>query len=302
MFKNPRVYCFFRIAWIFTCFGVVMLFMYMTQGKYSIHSINRQVVAKRKELHNKTVLRWAQNWPTLQLPSSPQKNTSMSVFRSCIQLKWIYIIGDSSARIFKNALLYYIRSEFNSSIGLVDSQSNECGGRNTGAGYCMREYVDLAVGIRITYSWKTYFDVQPPEIEMLAIPGAAPDIFIYATGAWDTHLFDNSREHNFTVSALETVKVVQSLAYTYSTSLVLAMTVVSCNPYTHLSVPWNKEFRSGLLKMSTIGGRLAFLDREPSTFNLAASEPGDPTGCFGFHADRDLSLQHARIILESICL
>ena len=205
------------------------------------------------------------------------------------------MIGDSSLRIFRNAYLWYLQEEFNSTIGSTPDPFMGCPGPDNPT-QCFRENVDLQNGLRVTYSWKTYQDFQVDHMRFFVTPDDAPDLFIFTSGAWDTH--DRGPETYEEATTAAQRQILDTLS-AYPSSLVLAMTTVSCHPYQHRSLPWNAIIRPKLLAISS--PRFAILDREPSTASLPISEPGDQQGCHGFHAERHVSWLHIGIMLDSLC-
>ena len=220
-------------------------------------------------------------------------------FRECLRHRWIYIIGDSSLRLFRRELLLFLRHEFNNtSLGLSTDPFGGCG---TGLMHCFRENVDLVNGLRVIYSWQTYADHEAASVPFFVTPHSdaaeTPDLFIFTSGAWDTH--DRGPETYDRATDLVITNLEKTLE-DYPSALVLAMTTVACHPYQYRSLPWNALLRPKLQKINS--PRFSVLDREPSTINLSPFSPDNPASCEGFHPQRDVSLGHLSTLLHAVCL
>ena len=99
---------------------------------------------------------------------------------------WLYIVGDSSARMLFGALVELINGS------LLDPRfgayrwhdKGGCSHEGGDTAQCLREYVNLSTGTRVTFSFKTVATERTHALDLLASPSQAPDYFLLAVGAW----------------------------------------------------------------------------------------------------------------------
>jgi len=206
-----------------------------------------------------------------------------------LQNRWIYLVGDSSLRMFLRGLIHVIEPTFadphfgsyliHDKGGCVSEEDGHAGGG------CLREYFNRDMQLRITFSFKTFADQPSLAMSWLISESQQPDIIVGATGAWDVYFKKMDLD--------KSVGWFRGLANTYSTSLILAMTLVSCPPFRAIVTEHNKMLAEALLKENL--GNLAVLDRQAST------EPvQDAAVCEGFHAYGSLTLLHVHEFLANI--
>ena len=208
-----------------------------------------------------------------------------------LQNRWIYLVGDSSLRMFLRALIHVIEPTFvdphfgsyliHDKGGCVSEEDGHSGGG------CLREYFNRDMRIRITFSFKTFADQPTLAMSWLISESQKPDIIVGATGAWDVYYKKMDLQVNKSVGWF------RSIANTSSTSLILAMTLVSCPPFRAVATEHNKLLAEALLKANL--SNLAVLDRQASTMGVQ-----DAAVCHGFHAYGALTLLHVREFLANI--
>jgi hypothetical protein len=204
--------------------------------------------------------------------------------------QWVYIVGDSSMRMFFRALIHIIEPEFDDS-HFGSFTTHDKGGcttesdGNTGGG-CLREYFDHTNNIRLTFSFKTLAKQTTLALDWLISGAFAPDIIIGATGAWDIYASGNGDVN-------DTAAWYSKMSSSYSSAQLLAVTTVACPPFRDIVTAYNGQVTERLLSMRL--PRFAILDRQASTFPVQNSSV-----CEGFHAYGDLVLMHVHAFLGNL--
>jgi hypothetical protein len=227
---------------------------------------------------------------------------------ACLRRKWIYVIGDSSARFWFYHLGFLVHRTFGnqSKFGAYFALYPEHGGiaegvlpevcwngQDKGCG-CTRELFDYENGVRLTFSWKTASDengnVQGLLDQLVSRldPSNQPDLFVVATGAWDV-LHGRDTDH----AAGAAWSFLHRLHDTYASSLVAAVTINSCLPHRSSSVAWNERF---LRSSNAERPRLAVYDRQSGTADLG------PEDCDGYHVlDERQNMRQVQSVLQEAC-
>lgn len=207
--------------------------------------------------------------------------------------KWIYIVGDSSMRMFFRALIHVIEPELNDPHfgSYLNHDKSGCVAETDGhtGGGCLREYYNGKLRIRITYSFKTFADQPTLALSWLISKSQVPDIILGSTGAWDIYhkrtQFDKS------------VMWFRNLSASYPSASILAITLVACPPFRNQVTGLNSKLVGALLNQSI--PKLSILDRQASTAIIGRS---DSKLCEGFHAMGPLVLLHVHAFLANLVL
>ena len=212
----------------------------------------------------------------------------------CLANTWIYIIGDSSMRMYTSALISMVNGTLEDRhFGhFLYHDKGNCTGEGDGhiGGGCLREYFNMEKRIRITFSFKTNATQTTLALDWLTSESQKPDALLLATGAWD---FYGGRDVLTTVN--NTVTWLQDMSARFPAATILFFNLVACHDaYKSQSIPFNDEIRSALSNISLPG--LLLVDRQASTVNL-----NDTSLCEGWHAYGDIVLQHVVSSLPSIC-
>jgi hypothetical protein len=204
--------------------------------------------------------------------------------------RWVYIVGDSSMRMFFRALIHIIEPEFNDPHfgSFIIHEKGGCTNPEDGhaGGGCLREYLDKKTHIRLTYSFKTLAQQKTLALDWLISKAFVPDIIIGATGAWDIYASGKG-------DAIGTAVWYKEMSEHYSTAQILAITTIACPPHRDVVTTYNTQVTPLLLSMNL--PRLAILDRHASTFQVQ-----DKAVCEGFHAYGDLVLMHVHAFLGNL--
>ncbi len=206
-----------------------------------------------------------------------------------LENRWIYLVGDSSLRMFFRALIHVIEPTFadphfgsyliHDKGGCVSEEDGHLGGG------CLREYFNRDMRLRITFSFKTFADQPSLALDWLISESQKPDIIVGATGAWDIY-FEK-------LDLGKSVGWFRHIAEVYSASLILAVTLVSCPPFRAVATEHNSVLVRALLDQNF--SNLAVLDRQASTGVVE-----DEAVCQGFHAYGSLTLLHIHAFLANI--
>ena len=204
--------------------------------------------------------------------------------------KWVYIVGDSSMRMFFRALIHIIQPEFDDPHfgSFTTHDKGGCTNEEDGhaGGGCFREYLDKKTHIRLTYSFKTLAQQKTIALDWLISKAFVPDIIIGATGAWDIYASGKG-------DAIGTAIWYKEMSEHYSTAQILAITTIACPPFRDVTTTYNTQVTPLLLSMNL--SRLAILDRHASTFQVQ-----DNAVCEGFHAYGDLVIMHVHAFLGNL--
>lgn len=268
------------------------------------------------------VLEWREvkeamaKWNVHVLPISASTNPKEYALQKCLRQRWIYVIGDSTARYFMHALLLLLHDQFpgseftryllfdgRASPGAVSDHvsfttptgckqediRNNCG--------CLREYFDRQHGIRVTFAWITHASggKEPKEEEetfLEALVGEAvhPDLIVTSVGSWDILKGVPVKE-----GGERAAKWNRALARRYPATYVAALSTNACPSIHDPAAAWFAHFREDV--ETDRPANLAFFDREPHTRLMH-----DAGLCDGYHVlPNGLNIQHVLTVLMGIC-
>jgi hypothetical protein len=224
----------------------------------------------------------------------PELTSAQKIVRN----RWIYLVGDSSLRMLFRAFLDRIDPGFkdNRFGSFLVHDKGGCQNEEDGdkGGGCLREYVNMTLHSRITFSFKTYSHQPTLALSWLISESQIPDVLILATGAWD--LYKNKK-----ASANPSVTWITTLARAYPRKppLVIALSLNVCpgREYFPQAVRWNADFLVRLNKIIVEQNisNLKIVDRQPSTILEK-----NPKLCGGYHAYEYLARGHVQQILDVI--
>ena len=200
---------------------------------------------------------------------------------------WIYLVGDSSLRIFNAALVARLNGTLQdakfgsyraegSKGGCEGKYDNECSteGRHEFTFACIREFIDWESRTRLTYTFKTTAAQNVTVLDHLATPTTQPDVFVLATGAHD--FYQGSSVSAAVHGALQWIL---SMLRHYPQSKFVFMNLVACE-HGHAG-RFNHAIALHLGQRTNAGdfSRVVVLDREGNT----QGRRGTST-CIGWHA------------------
>ena len=233
--------------------------------------------------------------PSGQAPLSIEKRNQLHALE-VLQGKWIFLLGDSSIRMFNAATISRLNGtledpRFGRYRMEVPDKGNCTRESNAGKSGCLREYIDMENKIRLTYSFKTYLSQEATTMENLISPSQQPDVILLGTGAWD----GSSNTMSGTEAGSATIALVRKMMDLYpSTDFVLA-TLVSCDRgWQRYAFAYNAEIRRRIPALDH-QGRLQLLDREPSTRDARSRG-----SCEGWHAYGNIVLGHVDEFLNLV--
>lgn len=222
--------------------------------------------------------------------------------------KWVYLIGDSSLRMFFGALIAtlngtladprfgsYEHHDKGGCVGNMERKSDQ------GMG-CLREYFDPDNRIRITYSFKTMAEQHVTAMDVLISAEQVPDVFLLTTGPWDlTYKIHNGQNLDVKSTVKQAVRWVMGMRTKYPSSTVSFATLVACDNMRHAAKTFNRLVRRQL----PWDDRLLCLDRQPSTVDIPGKCSKEQIAarkcqCAGWHAFNDVVMQHLTMWLGSV--
>ena len=209
--------------------------------------------------------------------------------------KWVYILGDSSLRMFNGALISLLNGTLDDprfgSYMIHDKGSCE-GEASPKGGGCLREYIDMQNRIRLTFTFKTFVGQKAISMENLISPSQQPDVVVLATGAWDKYhkIQTGPQAGNATICLLK------EMMRQYPRTDFVVATLISCHRrFRPFALAYNNELRRQLPSLSKRGRRVYLLDREPSTIKVR-----NATLCEGWHAYSSIVLGHVDEFLDMV--
>ena len=171
----------------------------------------------------------------------------------------------------------------------------------------MREFTDLQLPVRVTYSFQTFADQRIEAVDALASSSQVPDLWLLAVGPWDFAYTNRSVHETYTL----VVERVDEIHAKHPSSWLAVATVVACQNGAHS--PSILLFNA-LLRNHSWGLRTFLLDREPSTVNERltpadystsqtngigrSAQPGTALRCEGFHAYGPIALHHLDLLIH----
>jgi len=220
-------------------------------------------------------------------PSLPVASTRWSFARDGAgspQPTWVYLVGDSSLRIFNAAFVARLNGTLldprfgswtsGAKGGCEGKYDNECSkeGRHKFTFACLREFVDWGSRTRVTYTFKTVAEQHMDVLDHLVTPSNEPDVFVLATGP-----------HNFYRGASEDTAAEAALVWLremvlrYPRSKVVFLNAVACE-HRH-ALRFNALVASFVRNTPVLASRVVLIDREANTKGqLGAGR------CVGWHA------------------
>ena len=251
---------------------------------------------------------WKTAWPAPSLQLSPSQDPDEFPLRTCLHERWVYILGDSTARYFMHALLLLLFHQFRDpgfaryllhdgrrSPGQVSDHDGftvpvGCKQELTDGHGCLREFFDRRNGVRVTFVWIITAGEGPTFLESL-VAGQAPDLIVTSVGAWD--ILNNVPPQE---GADRAVRWVLHLSATYPSALVVALTPNACAAIHGAIAPWIAHFRGSLSAALVPNGTLAMFDREPHTRTMGLD------ACDGYHVNPNhLNIQQVLSVVLAIC-
>ena len=253
--------------------------------------------------------KWQHTWNISELELSSSSNDTEYQLQDCLRERWIYIIGDSTGRIFMQAMLLVLYHQFPDGFErylLYNGQTLPRGTAtedfttpiickqhlNTGCG-CIREFFDRKNGMRVTFVWAVTAGEGSLYLDSLIGHGNVPDLFVTSVGAWD--ILNNVPPQ---IGAERAVNWILGLTATYPSALVVAMTPNACVRIHSMIAQWIAYFCERLLiDINQLEKKtLVLFDKEPSTRTM------DMEKCDGYHVMLDeLNVQQVLSVLLQIC-
>jgi hypothetical protein len=219
-----------------------------------------------------------------------------------LQGKWVYLLGDSSIRMFNAAAISLINGTLEDPRfgSYLTHDKGGCTDESNGASGCLREYIDMENKIRLSYTFKTYVSQEATTMENLISPSQQPDVILLGTGAWDGYSKTmggsdgSSKKMGGTEAGNATIALVREMMDLHpSTDFVLA-TLVSCHlQFQRYAFAYNAEIRRHIPTLDQ--RRVQLLDREPSTRHGVRSR-----SCEGWHAYGNIVLGHVDEFLKLV--
>ena len=210
---------------------------------------------------------------------------------------WIYLVGDSSLRIFNAALVARLNgtlqdTKFGSYMaqgskgGCEGKYDDECSteGRHVFTFACVREFIDWESRTRLTYTFKTTAAQNVTVLDHLVTLTAQPDVFVLATGAHDFY-----RGRSVHAAVQDALQWINSMLQRYPRSKFVFMNLVACE---HKNAYRFNHVISGPLKHDVAFKRVVVLDRESGT----TGRYGNST-CIGWHAYGAAVQEHVETFL-----
>jgi hypothetical protein len=243
----------------------------------------------------------------LDEPDAIPKSTRAEAVQ-ILKHKWVYLIGDSSLRMFYGALIAtlngtladprfgsYELHDKGGCQGHIERESDQ------GMG-CLREYFDPENKIRITYSFKTMAQQHVTAMDTLISSRQIPDVFLLTTGPWDlTYKTHNGTNLDVTPAVKQAVRWVMDMRTKFPISLLSFATLVACDDMRKKAVNFNKLIRRAL----PWDDRLLCLDRHSSTMLIPGKCSKQKIAerrcqCAGWHAFNGIVLKHMTTWLGSV--
>lgn len=212
--------------------------------------------------------------------------------RSCLKDRWIYVVGDSSMRMFYSALIAKINStleddrfgsyKVHDKGGCTGSLDESSGHDHPG---CFREFVRYSV--RLTFCFQAFGEHKNVVLQSLLSPSQVPDLVVLVTGAWDVGYHSASVE----TAVRNTVQMIQNVRELYSGTILWA-SLNTCPPFQDSTRKLNLAQHDRLQSMNSV----FILNRQSSTEFLVS-----PEYCEGYHAYKTVVELHVSMMLNFVC-
>ena len=217
--------------------------------------------------------------------------------QSCLAGKWIYILGDSSCRMFFSAVVEAINGTLQDDRfgsykvhhkgGCVQAEDEEFGHGRVG---CLREY--FGHNSRLTFGFQAFGNHPNAVFENLVTLSQQPQYLLMETGAWDLGYRSTSVPGilNHTMFFLDSMRSIYR-------GPIIWLGLPACEPFRETVMSLNKELKASLKKYSLDNrAEVLYLDRESSSKDI-----NDTSMCDGFHAYSSLTALHLAMFLNFIC-
>ena len=226
-----------------------------------------------------------------------------------LKTRWIAIVGDSAARILFGGLVARLNGTLEDRH--FGSWANDERGKCQKN--CLREYVDLKRGLRVTFMFLTYMKLSKTLAGWdLSSASVRPDVVVTACGAWDLHVNTHSKSPGGKDNPFHrTPKNVISEAVNDLSGwlvrlrnkfgagpLIVNANVVACNrnaEFRDKVILFNSGVREQANAWLAADSNLILVDREPSTIN-STMKTGEMR-CDAFHAYGPIALHHVDLML-----
>ena len=247
-----------------------------------------------------------------------------------LRTRWLYIIGDSSARMLFGALVELVNGTL-ADPRFGDYRIHHKGGcSHDGTETCLREYVNMRAATRITFSFKTVVDAQTLALDWLTSPSQVPDYFLLAIGAWDIKYsglpgfgvgfvykpvacegsgrgaslagpVSLTCRRAMQFHARAAADWAESLSLRFTRSSFLVASVVECRG-THFHRA-SAEYNRWLHRFLPLGPRVGLLDRSASSRGLPFDQTSTDSRsrCTPFHAFGKVVVDDARLAVRRLC-
>lgn len=208
---------------------------------------------------------------------------------------WLYIVGDSSMRMFSAALVERLNGTLQDTMFGSYRVHDKGGCESADDGHvgmgCTRELIDWMNQHRVTYTFKTVARQKTVALDHLISSSQVPDMFLLATGAWDIY-----KNHNIDDAINDTWSWVEDMTSSYPNAKFAICTLISCWPdFKERAMSYNKRLRSLIQSRNHQEDQhpIYLLDREHSTVNVT-----NRTLCEGFHAYESIVQSYVAEIWE----
>ena len=245
--------------------------------------------------------------------------------RRCLQNRWIFLIGDSSARYFFSGLVHLVNGTGTSRthpyypshrpchFNCPENNADCCRRHNKGQeGFgpdsvisdeanlppilqsygIIKEYYDHKT--RITFSFKKFARDKSVSFATMTSPFHQPDILLWETGAWDIYHGDwNASAWNASSVVQENIDFIDGIQAQYKGPVVW-LTVPACDEaYKGMSIELNQ-----LMEVPLQERGIFTLDRDATLNNM----PDELQSlCDGFHPGHVLTDEHVQWLLTAVC-
>ena len=207
--------------------------------------------------------------------------------------KWIYIIGDSSCRMFMSALMEAVNGTLNDirfgsyqyhNKGGCEALQDEARGNETIG--CLREYINFSYSIRITFSFQAFFG-HNLVFENLVSSSQKPDVILSEVGAWSL-----AYQPRPLVEIVNDASQFIQYLHSHQPESIFWLGLPSCPPFTSKVNSFDSLMETMVNKL---GENVYYLNRQSSTVNLNQNHL-----CEGFHPFKHITLLHLQMLVSCI--